>query len=456
MSNCAEDSVIKWDHVHALAKTIDKVAEDLDITGYTNLVPDLRPLQYEELPGANTSLVFELDGYSDTVLKAYIAKKLTGQLVEMADANALAFLADADGCLCRAVYAVISVSAGHHLRQVVDADRKAGCCQSLFIPQEGDHLNYTQNVIPAGYIRYYLDKYANFKPDKSNTEYGPACTAGGPTITYTITAGKGLTKVSRPMTGKFTWPIESRVFQAMWDALEDILSKSCGAKADAFYIDGDTSNRIPVNCSVTMGDVIWTIKQEGSSTGDEKGGFKTETDRPWYTPTNSGEKCEDNGPKVYCNTFRHMEEIANKMASGLAEKENGKCNCPECDGHYEFYFNHGCDCAEFDHTLNYVDKGGFNLDTSTQGNPARDGWFSISTEDWKSGEGCKIKLNFTCAESDPDCWGKGTPCHEGAGIEFTIGVKEPFDYGTVSTSSETVLDAYEICCAKPDAPAPGS
>ena len=322
---CAPNEIVRWSDVRELMdKAIDELAVYLTVKDVVNDPRDdwSSPFHQSDVVHAGFAYKFFLNAGSiqshfamnDLCSAASDLFEWPEGLEELANSGRLRFVHEGGTCWCCTVFDVFD-GGGISLREPAEATRK-GCYQTLYVPQVGASLGYDQNIIPAAYAAYY-DALLTWP---SACEYGPRCEPEKDDrwlCAYNKGAADnppGLVGASRWMDGFFTWNIDGADFGYLWDTLAAISAASCGAEANKFYKNGDNSQFMTAGDPVSMADILYTLQQEGDSNSTLAGGITNAySGLPWNQPTNDGENCEGNGPKVYCATLQHLQAIIDKM-----------------------------------------------------------------------------------------------------------------------------------------------
>lgn len=358
---CAPNTPVKWSDVYAISSRIDALAATLNTPGYTDLVdePDM-PFKFPDLVNFSGAIRFAVSPGTVTVTQQHLsdgvmltaAHNLDPVLNAMGQANELFLVVEEDGCWCKTIFQIDTTPGVPRVKEVTDL----GCCQSLFVPQPGDDLDYSQHIIPAAHAITYA---STGNPDEGALwRVRPACVA------ETVSSGfkfqstdleAPLTDCTREITSaKFTWPMKASYMSKMIEKLKYILDceNSGGAKEDAI----ETGNPDPdytyvwENCEVTIcalvKDRVERALMDYSTPGCVSQGCSPVTPPseptayPWDTPTCGGTNCDSNGPKYYCRTLEDLEAILDIAETGIHPYDPptnvcGPCVCTvsiECEG----------------------------------------------------------------------------------------------------------------------------
>lgn len=314
---------MQWTAVKTIVDRIDGAADTLKTPGYTRLVEDdQRPFKFADVQRLITFYqAFDVD-QNGAIQVRYLATDAYGTntwepsdpvLRRMAENEDLFFVAEEDGCLCETLFKVMDEGG---ILTLAEAEQK-GCCQTLYVPENGDTLPQGQNIIPtrptASYIR-------NGNPMEGQRDYdGDKCRAeaGGVGFRFATTAAESqLQTTARQFTGYLTWPARADYMAEMWAKIELILScwRNGGSNPDTWWTGSEYRQ---TECSPDVVEILRTMDHEGDIAADPGCLYEgNEVVYPWDNVTCGGESCEGD-PKFYCETLLQMEALIDKIEGGV-------------------------------------------------------------------------------------------------------------------------------------------
>jgi hypothetical protein len=350
---CAPNTEIRWSDVYAIAQRIDALAVTLSTPSYEKLVDvtDM-PFKFPDLVDFSGAIRFAVGPGNTTVTDQHLSDGvmltaphvLDSVLDEMGKNEDLFLVVEEDDCWCKTIFEIDTNPGVPRVKEVSEL----GCCQSMFVPQPGDLLNYGQHIIPAGYAGQYAVN--------GNPEEGALWQVRAACVSETVDSGYKFQTVEKesPLTdctreieeAKFTWPMRKTYMDKMIEKLKFILecANSGGAKEDEIK----TGNPDPEfeyvweGCEVTICALVKDRVERGvmdySTAGCVSQGCNSlsppeePTAYPWNSPTCGGQNCESNGPKFYCRTLEDLEAILTIAESGLRPYNPptvvcGRCTC---------------------------------------------------------------------------------------------------------------------------------
>jgi hypothetical protein len=334
---CAPNTPVRWSDVYAISSRIDALAETLSTPSYTKLEDEpAMPFKFPSLVNFAGAIRFEVNLTPGVVLVAQqhlsdgimqIGEHVLDAVLDAMGANNDLFLVvEEDDCWCKTIFKIDTTSGVPRVKEVP----QLGCCQSLFVPQPGDPLDYGQHVIPAGHVAHFA---ATGNPEEGTLwQLRHACvaeTAGCGYKFQTTVAESPLTDCTREiLSAKFTWPIRAAHFSKMIEKLQYILAcaNSGGAVEDAIQTPDPFNPYIGRGCEVHLCDLVRDRVERSLmnyttpgcvSTGCSDLDVLEPTIYPWDSPTCSGEECDGEGPKVYCRTLQDLEAILAIAEVGL-------------------------------------------------------------------------------------------------------------------------------------------
>jgi hypothetical protein len=257
----------------------------------------------------------------------------------MGKKNELFLVVDADGCWCKTIFNIDTNPGVPRVKEV----EELGCCQSLFVPQPGDSLDGSQDIIPSNYASAYA---AGGNPEEGVIWHiKPACSAEGVSCGYkflTPELGSPLTNCTRQIvSGKFTWPMKASYMDKMIEKLKYILAcaNSGGAADEKLKTDDPEEPYIAEGCEVTICDLVRDRVERGLmdyntpgcvSEGCDEESSSEPNPYPWNEVTCGGIECESKGPRYYCRTIEDLEAILDAAEEGLRPYEPPADICRPC------------------------------------------------------------------------------------------------------------------------------
>lgn len=353
--SCAVDQKIEWSHIKDIADRIDDLAATLGTPDYEKLVDvEDMPFKFSSLPTFTGAIHFYLNSGTNVVWQQFLSTGTTtgnpfplDEVLDlMGQTNDLYLVLEEDDCWCTTIFKVDTVTTGDPIvKKVPDM----GCCQSIFIPQEGDPLNDEQYVIPDNYVSAYVAAGA---PGTDEWITLPACEASTQMIGFRFVPaeiGSPLHSCSRGnLSGYFTWPMRKKYMDKMIEKLEFILecANSGGAVANQIRVESTSGPEyLPEGCRTTVCALAIDQEIRGNISTSEPGciieGCDSSVeasevpDYPWESPTCGGEDCDTNGPKFYCRILEDLEFILTAAESGVRPL-SGTAKCSECNCVAEF------------------------------------------------------------------------------------------------------------------------
>jgi hypothetical protein len=360
---CVPNTPVRWSDVYAISSRIDDLADTLNTPGYTKLVDELdMPFKFSDLVDFSGAIRFAVSPGTVTVTQQHLsdgvtsigAHALDSVLDKMGKNNELFLVVEEDDCWCKTIFQIDTTSGVPRVKEVTEL----GCCQSLFVPQPGDDLDYGQHIIPAAHAITYA---STGNPDEGSLwRIRPAC------VSETVSSGFRFqtTELEAPLTNctreiedaKFAWPMKATYMDKMIEKLKYILEceNSGGAKEDEIKT-GDPDPDLEYvwqGCEVTICALVkdrveralmdystpGCVSQGCNSSGAEPSAY------PWDTPTCGGTNCDSEGPKFYCRTLEDLEAILDIAEDGIRpynppSEVCGRCSCGvsiEYEGRFGF------------------------------------------------------------------------------------------------------------------------
>jgi hypothetical protein len=346
---CSKDTPIKWSDVYAISQRIDALAVTLSTPNYAKLVnvPDM-PFKFSDLVDFTGAIQFAVAPETTTVTQQHLTDgvqllaphTLDPVLNAMGKLDDLFLMVIEDSCWCTTIF---KIDTNPGVPRVKEAD-ETGCCQSLFVPQPGDDLDYGQHIIPAAYAATYA---ADGNPQQGELwQIHPACVAETVESGFkflTEDAESPLTNCTREIQeAKFTWPMRRRYKARMIEALRYIVAckNNGGAKKDSIMTgESGAAAYVPENCEVTICALVRDRVKRGImnyftpgcvAEGCDSPSLSEPDEYPWDTPTCGGSNCSENGPRYYCRTLEDLTAILTIAETGIKPYESGKtgCCCP--------------------------------------------------------------------------------------------------------------------------------
>jgi len=348
MADCKVGDVIEWAHFYPLGQKIDSISSLLNIKDYIpmdKLVGQPWALP-ESIAAPKACVYFALSRTTNfrgfpTITDQYITDDF-GRAVfdlpqaarDLATAKLLNFVSEQDACWCKTLFRV-------EPRPRLATAQPSSCCQVLKVPGIGAALDYSQNFIPAAYVKQWQTraklKPANGDPPAPYTVDIRKC-KGGPLdirLYFEPTTGKNkrfhyyvLVGAQRRLPGKFVWPIKASFMDALWKRIEAVLdcSKTLGSSGLVF-LDGSQDGRVRVGCPVDWSDVVHTGKMLWN--WDDGPGCITQSDcRPWNSVCCGADSCE-NRPPVHCRTLEQLDSLLEGLFSAFIPAVED-LTCPSC------------------------------------------------------------------------------------------------------------------------------
>jgi hypothetical protein len=366
---CSKDTPIKWSDVYAISQRIDALAVTLSTPNYARLVdvPDM-PFKFPDLVDFTGAIQFAVTPETTTVIQQHLTDGvqllaphiLDPVLYAMGTLNDLFLTVIEDSCWCTTIF---KIDTNPGVPRVKEADQ-TGCCQSLFVPQPEDDLDYGQHIIPAAYAATYA---ADGNPQQGELwQIHPACVAETVESGFkfeTEDAESPLTNCTREIQeAKFTWPMRKRYKAKMIEALRYIVAceNNGGAIKDSILTGESGDNAyVQEDCEVTICALVRDRVERGImnyfTPGCVAEGCQStisplsEPDEyPWDTPTCGGSNCSENGPLFYCRTLEDLTAILTIAETGIKPYESGKtgCCCPAgVDYDVETFIVDVCGCT---------------------------------------------------------------------------------------------------------------
>ncbi len=359
--SCSPGDKITWKLVKQLADEIDQLAATKGTPGYAPLrsiadmpfdQPEVKKFKgavlfYVSNPGAQVTSQYLSNGLQSTVVAS-----LPPSLKKMGEIDELFLVHEEDGCICTTIFAVDTTTGKPVLKE---ANASLGCCQTLFVPQVGDALDASQNLIPGAKAQHFS---TNGAPNDQVWEIRGACRNEDALAAFKFDiAGRDeapMLLATRELEGYFTWPIKRRYMDAMIDKLKYILScaNSSGAERDKVRKETDDPISghafVPEGCELTICALATDRKLRGLISASNPGCVYEDCERvdsieptyPWDSPTCGGANCGTGGPKFYCQTLKDLSQIVAAAKNGLKRYSAGKqcrpCSCSfglECEDH---------------------------------------------------------------------------------------------------------------------------
>lgn len=357
MAICSPNSQIKWSDVSGLGERIDDLAKELSTPNYEPLKDDEKiPFKFDDVVDFDGVIRFELAPGTIMVRSQYLGSSLGSTahynadpvLLKMAASADLKLVIEKDDCWCTTVFNVFKSGSKLFLEET---QSPLSCCQTLTVPQQGDALDYSQHVIPAGFAAAYA---TSGNPGRTQWLEKQACHKGG-AVSYHFAGsnpGDPITHAARQVKGFFTWPMRKKYMDAMVKRFRHILkcSNSGGAERKKIRIynpsDPSVEEYLPSGCEVTFCGLVADGKARGVISEFDPGCIwegcctasdcnNTDADKmpllPWEESTCGGLKCEDKGWKFYCKTLIHFDELVKTAENGLRKRKEPDEICRPCD-----------------------------------------------------------------------------------------------------------------------------
>jgi hypothetical protein len=345
--SCSPETPIKWSDVYAISSRIDALADALGTPAYSRLdeTPDM-PFKFPDLVDFSGAISFVMFPGTSTVIQqslsasvdSTVPSALDPVLVAMGSSDDLFLTVEEDGCWCNTLF---KIDTSEDVPRVKEAE-ETGCCQSLFVPQPGDELDYGQNIIQAAFVETYV-RVGRQYAGPAWIEF-PACVgarvSGGFQFDSKSQGAKLMDCTREIKSSKFTWPMRKKYMDKMLEKLKYILTckNNGGAKNDSIrtgklgdeqYVDEGCD--VPI-CALVRDRVDRAIMNystpgcvsQGCQFGLEPSAY------PWDVGTCGGSNCSQNGPRFYCRTLKDLESILDIAETGVMPFESGKtgCCCP--------------------------------------------------------------------------------------------------------------------------------